>query len=272
MVRINRDDMRYMLTGKYWGLEQWQENMVTSICHTAARDALKRGEDCIIDATNLRPKYVREYRKIAEAAGAEFHIHDVYAPLEVCIENDKKRDRQVGEQVIRDMFTRFMPNGKFLPISNGVTNSSEWDIVMPDPSLTPTVLVDIDGTLADRGGRDPHDLTRVHEDTPIESIVRLTKDLHSAWYEIVFMSGRSEGSRDATEGWLRKHFPDIKNIELYMRASGDNRRDNIVKYELFNEHIRGKYDVQFVLDDRNQVVEMWRAIGLTCLQVADGDF
>ena len=27
-----------------------------------------------------------------------------------------------------------------------------------------------------------------------------------------------------------------------------------------------------VLDDRNQVVKMWRENGLTCLQVAEGDF
>ena len=34
----------------------------------------------------------------------------------------------------------------------------------------------------------------------------------------------------------------------------------------------GNYNVKFVLDDRNRVVEMWRSLGLTCLQVADGDF
>jgi len=57
-----------------------------------------------------------------------------------------------------------------------------------------------------------------------------------------------------------------------MRKTGDSRKDSIVKREIFEEHIKGKYRIQFVLDDRNQVVEMWRQLGLTCLQVAEGDF
>lgn len=43
------------------------------------------------------------------------------------------------------------------------------------------------------------------------------------------------------------------------------------KSELFDKHIRGRYFVDFVLDDRNQVVNFWRHIGLTCFQVAEGD-
>ena len=57
-----------------------------------------------------------------------------------------------------------------------------------------------------------------------------------------------------------------------MRKTGDFRKDSIVKKELFDENVRGKYNIEFVLDDRNQVVEMWRSIGLVCLQVADGNF
>jgi hypothetical protein len=41
---------------------------------------------------------------------------------------------------------------------------------------------------------------------------------------------------------------------------------------LFEENMRGKYYIEYVLDDRNQVVDMWRSIGLICLQVAEGDF
>ena len=51
----------------------------------------------------------------------------------------------------------------------------------------------------------------------------------------------------------------------------DKQRDSLVKRGLLEE-IGQLYAVRGVLDDRNQVVEMWRAAGLTCLQVADGDF
>ena len=55
--------------------------------------------------------------------------------------------------------------------------------------------------------------------------------------------------------------------KLVMRKTGDYRKDSIVKREMFEEHIEGKYNVLFVLDDRNQVVDMWRKeLGLTCLQ------
>lgn len=31
-------------------------------------------------------------------------------------------------------------------------------------------------------------------------------------------------------------------------------------------------EILCVLDDRNKVVKMWRELGLTCLQMAEGDF
>jgi len=58
-----------------------------------------------------------------------------------------------------------------------------------------------------------------------------------------------------------------------MRPEGNNEKDSIIKKRLYDQHIMGKYDIEFVLDDRDQVVEMWRnQIGLTCLQVAYGNF
>jgi hypothetical protein len=57
-----------------------------------------------------------------------------------------------------------------------------------------------------------------------------------------------------------------------MRRSGDNRCDSIVKEEIYREHIEGKYNVLAVFDDRDRVVDMWRRLGLLCLQVYYGDF
>lgn len=59
---------------------------------------------------------------------------------------------------------------------------------------------------------------------------------------------------------------------LYMRPEGDVRKDTEIKREIFDNYIRDKYRVLFVLDDRNSVVKMWRDLGLKCLQVAEGDF
>ena len=58
-----------------------------------------------------------------------------------------------------------------------------------------------------------------------------------------------------------------------MRETQDNRKDSIVKHEIYTTCIKDRWDVLFVLDDRNQVVDMWRnTLNLPCLQVAEGDF
>jgi hypothetical protein len=57
-----------------------------------------------------------------------------------------------------------------------------------------------------------------------------------------------------------------------MRKSGDLRKDSIVKQEIYEQFILNQYNTAFVLDDRDQVVRVWRDLGLTCLQVVYGDF
>lgn len=133
----------------------------------------------------------------------------------------------------------------------------------------PAIIVDIDGTLAHMSGRSPYDYTQVHTDTVDEVIRDLIGHYHRS-HSIFIVSGRKNVCRLDTEDWLRKHT--VPYIELYMRADGDDREDSIVKKEIFFLQIDPFYTVDFVLDDRNRVVKMWREIGLKCLQVAEGDF
>ena len=57
-----------------------------------------------------------------------------------------------------------------------------------------------------------------------------------------------------------------------MRETGDSQPDKIVKRKIYENIIKGRFNVKFVLDDRDQVVRTWRNLGLRCLQVAYGDF
>lgn len=57
-----------------------------------------------------------------------------------------------------------------------------------------------------------------------------------------------------------------------MRPAGDTRNDAVIKEEIYQAEIAGKYNVEFVLDDRDRVVDKWRELGLKCLQVAKGAF
>lgn len=74
------------------------------------------------------------------------------------------------------------------------------------------------------------------------------------------ISGRDEVCRKETIDWLYDNGIHFK--ELHMRPKDDIRKDAIVKQEIYDNHIKGKYEVLFILDDRQQVVDMWRENGL----------
>lgn len=71
--------------------------------------------------------------------------------------------------------------------------------------------------------------------------------------------------------WYPGHW-DNNWYELHMREEGDMRQDSVVKEEIYRKEIEPRFNVHLVLDDRNQVVDMWRKLGLPCWQVAEGNF
>jgi hypothetical protein len=133
-------------------------------------------------------------------------------------------------------------------------------------------LVDIDGTLALRGERSPYDWDRVGEDLPNVPVVVVVQALFQAGHRIAYLSGRKECCRRQTEIWLSVHVGHWERTEgLWMRADHDNRPDVRVKREIYRRHF-AHLDITGVIDDRKPVVAMWRSLGLTVLQVAEGDF
>jgi hypothetical protein len=146
------------------------------------------------------------------------------------------------------------------------------------------VICDIDGTIANCEHRKHYVTERpknheafyagVKEDKPIWSIISLVHTLlayEGSKTELVFVTGRPERCRADTVEWLRQAHLYPSDYTLLMRKDKDYRQDYIVKQEILDTHI-DKARVWLVLDDRKQVVDMWRRNGLTCLQVADGDF
>jgi hypothetical protein len=118
--------------------------------------------------------------------------------------------------------------------------------------------------------RSPFDWSKVHEDSVNEPVADIVRKYEKAGYLVFAVSGRDGSCRELTRNWLIAN--NIPFDGLFMRAPGDTRKDSIVKMEIFENEFKGKFNIKFVLDDRNQVVNMWRSLGITCLQVADGNF
>lgn len=87
-------------------------------------------------------------------------------------------------------------------------------------------------------------------------------------YKMVILSGRDSITRQETEKWLSQHgiYPDF----MLMRPAGSFTPDDVLKKQWLDEI--GIDTVFCVFDDRDKVVQMWRNNGLTCFQVAPGNF
>lgn len=144
-----------------------------------------------------------------------------------------------------------------------------------------TALFDIDGTLAliDHRrrflvGKNPDWKSfndAMGSDSPNRQVVGLYNALwESGKYKLILVSGRGEEHRKLTETWLT--WNEIPYERLIMRPENDFRSDVEIKQEILNLLRSEGYDISFVVDDRNSVVEMWRNNGVTCFQCAEGNF
>lgn len=144
----------------------------------------------------------------------------------------------------------------------------------------PYIICDLDGTLCDVEHRHHH--VRGHrknwpkffegvKDDKLNEVVAEILERFKGTHDILFLSGRPEKCRKDTIEWLIRE-AGIENARIYMRADGDFRNDQIIKSEIYDQIEPERGQPFFILDDRDRVVRMWRARGLTCLQVAEGDF
>ena len=141
------------------------------------------------------------------------------------------------------------------------------------------VLCDLDGTLSDtehrlhhvRGKQRDYEafFAAAGDDPPIQPVITLVQALAAQGHEIHILSGRRDDTRAATERWLEEH--GVPHHRLVLRPYDDRTPDHILKRRWFHADYR-KEDVLLALEDRSRVVSMYRELGVTCLQVAEGDF
>jgi hypothetical protein len=104
------------------------------------------------------------------------------------------------------------------------------------------------------------------------------------WSDIWIFSGRSDEVRKETVDWLGINAPILmfgagsgfgseSRDRLIMRPAGDYTPDDKLKRWWYNNMLDvDKQRLVAAFDDRNRIVKMWRDLGVTCFQVAEGDF
>lgn len=303
--RINNDDLRAMFNGTVFS--QDYEKFVTETRNFLIREALKRGKNVILDNVNLNRIHFNNTVKIAKSVNGNFEITEMpfYIPLEEALARNAKREgsAKVPEEVIhkfwkesnKEQFKFYKP--KMEIVKTFTYEAVKVDAPAHNPKLPDAVICDLDGTLALLNGRSPYDASTCDKDLPNVPVIETLRAHYALGRKIIFCSGREDKYLDPTIKFIEKYVkvtvwrghmsdPDYWRgsatgdagaeatipYKLHMRKTGDMRKDAIIKEEIYNEHIKDKYNVLLVLDDRDQVVEFWRSKGLTCFQVAPGAF
>lgn len=220
----------------------------------------------VVSDTNLNPKFFAQFTDWVKEQGFEVEEFDLRGTsavealdnLHKAIAQDAKRtERHVGERVIRNQHFSFIaPLFKYEGKHDG----------------EPFIICDLDGTLADISHRSAYDTSdKILRDTPNEYLVyQLTAAIQDMGIRVLFFSGRKQAAMEPTLQWLNNLF-DEKDFSLYMRADGDNRKDYVVKYEMFQEAVGSVGgNVLAVYDDRPQVNDLFLSLGLPLYSLSKG--
>ncbi|MFE9834077.1 AAA family ATPase [Streptomyces sp. NPDC005551] len=270
LKRFNLDDIRAMTANGVYSKEN--ETLALKVLDKGVLAAVQQGFNVILDNTHLHKRVPERILTTLATEDVDYRVHSFLdVPVEECIRRDAERgqrgERYVGPDVIERMARKQRWTLREDWLNAQALNASYY---IPDTFQPRAVIVDLDGTLAIHKGRSPYDTARCGEDllnTPLNNVLR---GLAQTGHQIILMSGRSDEFRPHTEDWLWDH--QVLYHALFMREEGDRRRDDRVKLELFDRHVRNPYNVTMAFDDRDRVVNLWRSIGIMTAQMGPGDF
>lgn len=247
-------------------------------------EAIKKGEHIVVDRMNFDKEQRARYIVPAKANAYDVKITVFHVPRKTCIErciarkdHETIKDETSARKAINFFFSRYQ---------EPTTDEGELVFKNPEGERRPAIICDLDGTLCNiehrkhlvqkaidktKAGKPnwPAFFKAMADDKANEWCAEILRQF-SGTHEIVFCSGRPEEYREVTEKWLKDH--NLHFGYLFMRSSSDYRQDNIVKEIILNFDVLTQFKPLFAIDDRQQVVDMWRKNGIVCLQCAEGDF
>ena len=163
------------------------------------------------------------------------------------------------------------------------TKHSERVPVLKISNLPEGIICDLDGTISlfTPEMRNPYDASRCEFDILNRPLAEIIMALYKLGKKLIFVSGREDKYKEQTEKFLHKHLDELKDdgsitpmqYDLYMRQTGDSRKDFLIKKEIYMQLIKDKYNIICVFDDRVSVCKMWRhELGLMVFQLNDIEF
>ena len=209
--------------------------------------AKKQNRNIWIDNTNLSKDKNKDLKNYLESLGFEVEFINLNGStnLNTYLRNNKTRKDYVSDGAINDQYIRACINN-YIDLNNPKANIA---------------LVDIDGTVVS------HDNQHSPNQYVIDVLQALLETNRISF--IHFLSGRESYSYEITHDWLVRHGFNPKEFRLLMRMSRDRREDAIVKEEIYTNCIKPIYNVKYLFDDHNQVIDMWLDNKLPVFHVGD---
>lgn len=271
--RINRDSLRNMMNG--YVMSDSNEKLITKVRDAAIIASLKSGRDVIVDETGKSPRVFVDICKIVKSLNIDCIVLEkpFYVDLETSLERNSKREgtAKIPEDIVRKFWKEFggVQHKHYHAKMETFYKNSELTTLVQDENLPRAVIFDNDGTISlIHKDRSPYDASTCDLDLPHEHVIECMKLYFKAGYKILFVSGREDKDRAPTERFYKQYFPEVK-YELFMRKTGDMRKDVLIKEEIFNNYIKDKYYVAGWFDDRLQVSKWVYENGLPLFRVND---
>lgn len=260
---VSRDNYRWYIMGEKgltpcWANWKWKwENQVTEMIMSDLELAAEKKANIIICDLNLNKARRDQLDKTLTDMGWDVEYKVFHVSFDEAIRRDAARADGVGPWVIAKQWEQY------------IQEFGEGRVV-EDTTLQDAIIVDIDGTVALMNGkRSPYDWAKVSGDDPFEPTWAMISGLYNHGHHVIFLSGRDGVCYTDTLNWILEHsgkYMPSAPFDFHMRAPGDTRPDTVIKRELFDAHVRGRYNVKAVLDDRPRVARMWRDLGLNVVQ------
>lgn len=257
------------------------------------------GENVVLDRMNFDKKQRSKYLNKAKEFNYKTKIIVLHESREEClnrmaarVDHPTIKDSRSAQNALNTFFSKYeRPDQR---------EADSVEFIYPKGPKELAVICDLDGTLCNIDHRLHYvkrpqtiDVLGIFDVVPLDRIPpkfkpnwkdffkEIPNDVPNKWclelveqmsekYPVVFASGRPDDHFRQTKDWLEKYGLSVSH--LYMRCRGDHRADFIAKEIILDFEILTRFTPLFFVDDRKQVVDLWRRRGFVVLHCAEGDF